>query len=712
MRSLFPVMPVRSARPQRARLSCELLESRTTPSALVYSGVDRRDLVFDPTRNLLYITTSSGVVQRYDVTAGTFLTPITMPGSSSLNGADITPDGSTLIATDSVTGTSGGNLRRINLAPGGVTTVNYPLTGTETGSWDVAALSNNRAVFTTRFNGTGAVPAHIIDLTTNTIVPDRQISPDTQISRAADRSRAFFTLSNTPAGPIFAYTAATNSYSAVANTDQVQNDVLSSVSRDGSLIAVEVSLGNSQLPHTSIIRPDLTGVEELPGIDGGVAFDPNRDVLYGVNSSTDELVAYDTTNWREKYRLPIGENVPASSAFGPGVMVVNSSSSAVFLSTPTGVRRIDLPPPTGVAFRLVVDGFSQYLPAGAPSSFTVTALDPDGNVAKNFAGTVFFSSTATSATLPTPYTFTTADQGRKTFTGSINSVGQFGLIAASPGLMTGAEAPIVVHPPGPVPFIPIPDHRGMVYDAAHDLLYIATEHGTVERYQPTTGMALHPFKVGNNLRGIDLSPDGSTLLVADALRGATAGFIRRVDTTTGAVTNLTYSRTTGEGGAWDVAIFNNGRALFTTTWEGTLGTTPVRTIDLTTNTINDAGLSLSADGYSASLVSRSVDRSTGLLGDSRTSTGPIRTYRAATGSFSTPMNTNTNLDQQSLAGSHNGIQIALEAGPPYVTLVGSNLNLLVIFSILDAGAAFDPLRDLLYTASSTDGAVRVYDTTT
>ena len=41
----------RARRSQCVRLNCERLESRTTPSTLVYSGADRRDLVFDPTRN-------------------------------------------------------------------------------------------------------------------------------------------------------------------------------------------------------------------------------------------------------------------------------------------------------------------------------------------------------------------------------------------------------------------------------------------------------------------------------------------------------------------------------------------------------------------------------------------------------------------------------------------------------------------------------------
>src|SRR5205823_8799632 len=119
----------------------------------------------------------------------------------SLNGADITPDGTSLIATDSIAGATGGFVRRINLNTGAVTTVSYPFASLEGGSWDVVAVSNSRAIFTTRFNGSGWVPLHEIDLTTNSITSGRGVRQDTQISRAADRSRAFFTEANISSGP-------------------------------------------------------------------------------------------------------------------------------------------------------------------------------------------------------------------------------------------------------------------------------------------------------------------------------------------------------------------------------------------------------------------------------------------------------------------------------------------------------------------------------
>jgi len=40
--------------------------------------VTHRDLVFDPQRDMLYITTSSGTIERYDLGSGDLLTPFQM----------------------------------------------------------------------------------------------------------------------------------------------------------------------------------------------------------------------------------------------------------------------------------------------------------------------------------------------------------------------------------------------------------------------------------------------------------------------------------------------------------------------------------------------------------------------------------------------------------------------------------------------------------
>jgi hypothetical protein len=57
--------------------------------------------------------------------------------------------------------------------------------------------------------------------------------------------------------------------------------------------------------------------------------------------------------------------------------------------------------------------------AGVAGNFTVTLKDPYGNIAAGYTGTVHFSNTDSSSTLPANYTFTASDHGVHTFTGLV-----------------------------------------------------------------------------------------------------------------------------------------------------------------------------------------------------------------------------------------------------------------------------------------------------
>jgi hypothetical protein len=61
--------------------------------------------------------------------------------------------------------------------------------------------------------------------------------------------------------------------------------------------------------------------------------------------------------------------------------------------------------------------------AGTPFTITVTALDAFGNVATGYRGTVHFTSSDGAAVLPADYTFTSADNGKHTFSVTLNTAG-------------------------------------------------------------------------------------------------------------------------------------------------------------------------------------------------------------------------------------------------------------------------------------------------
>src|SRR5262245_8988656 len=119
MRIATPHRKIRRVQPR-----LEHLESRTTPSTLIYAGNNARGLVYDATRNLINFTTTAGSVGRYDPVANMLIAPFNVPGAPSLAGIDITPDGSTLVIGDITPGTPTGFIVRMDATTGVSTLLN------------------------------------------------------------------------------------------------------------------------------------------------------------------------------------------------------------------------------------------------------------------------------------------------------------------------------------------------------------------------------------------------------------------------------------------------------------------------------------------------------------------------------------------------------------------------------------------------------------
>ncbi len=77
------------------------------------------------------------------------------------------------------------------------------------------------------------------------------------------------------------------------------------------------------------------------------------------------------------------------------------------------------------AFAAEIETESSYAELNLAYTFTVNALDNENNIDENYIGTVTFSSTATDITLPSDYTFTSADAGSHQFTATFHELGVF-----------------------------------------------------------------------------------------------------------------------------------------------------------------------------------------------------------------------------------------------------------------------------------------------
>jgi hypothetical protein len=325
----------------------------------------RRDMVFDSTGNHLYISSSSGTVRTFNLATRTFGATYNLGGS--LNGLDISRDNSFLLIAQSNTTSNQGTFHKVNLASGAVTDIHYALAFYETGGWDVAIASNGVALVTTEFAGSGWTPLRQINLATNAIsmrtdAPGSggggQVRQETQIQRSSDGTRLLFMESDISSGPVFTYSAIANSFASGIDANAFLDYASGAVSRNGGLLALR-TYGS---PASLYTAPDFILLHTFTGLDSGVAFDGSRDIMYGVNSTTDEIIAYSTTTYAELFRLKIGEDVQAGSTmFGTGTLVASPDGRWLALETDSGIRVIALPAPPSQPYDFNRDQKPDYL---------------------------------------------------------------------------------------------------------------------------------------------------------------------------------------------------------------------------------------------------------------------------------------------------------------------------------------------------------------
>ncbi|HEV3082964.1 MAG TPA: Ig-like domain-containing protein, partial [Gemmataceae bacterium] len=103
-----------------------------------------------------------------------------------------------------------------------------------------------------------------------------------------------------------------------------------------------------------------------------------------------------------------------------------------------------------LASSLAVSGFASPAVSGNAGTFTVSALDAQGNPVPGYTGTVHFTSSDAQAALPADYTFTAADAGQHKFSATLETAGTQSLTATDTvtSSVTGTQASIVVEPAG------------------------------------------------------------------------------------------------------------------------------------------------------------------------------------------------------------------------------------------------------------------------
>jgi hypothetical protein len=255
-------------------------------------------------------------------------------------------------------------------------------------------------------------------------------------------------------------------------------------------------------------------------------------------------------------------------------------------------------------------------------------------------------------------------------------------------------------------FIPASNRVDMVYDGPRDVLYITCSN-SILRYRLSDGGFLPSIPLGGSLMGIDLSPDGNRLIVADSTANPSNVWVHSINLNTEEATKALFRRANGEAGTFAVAFGGDGAVLITSTYSGS-GDVPLRRYDpvtLQTTTI--------ASVRHDSMVSSSADGTTIILAQSHTSAGPFNRYDVALRSVIRGAG-NGWFNYECAANRDASVFAIPTAGGTYIyddyftqiTSIG------VYFGQQPIGAAFHPSANAVFFPFAQTSVVRAYDTTT
>jgi hypothetical protein len=280
-----------------------------------------------------------------------------------------------------------------------------------------------------------------------------------------------------------------------------------------------------------------------------------------------------------------------------------------------------------------VSGFPSPTTAGQPQSFTVTAVDRDGNPLPGYNGTVHFTSSDAQAGLPADYTFTAADNGTHTFTVTLKTAGTESVTVTDTGptAFRGTQGGITVIPAAASTFqvsgfsspISVGDYGSFSVTAYDALGNLATNYAGTVHFTSSDGHAslpsdytFTPYDYGTAYFSATLNTAGpQSVTVRDtanpAATGSQAGIhVNPLATVTGpdgALRNqaltLTLGATSGlpASTAFTYAIDWNGDGVVDQTVTGPSGTT-VNHIYTSTGTYSvfvTATVHVGADDYTS-----------------------------------------------------------------------------------------------------------------
>lgn len=253
-------------------------------------------------------------------------------------------------------------------------------------------------------------------------------------------------------------------------------------------------------------------------------------------------------------------------------------------------------------------------------------------------------------------------------------------------------------------FVPVKDRVDVVHDARRGIVYVSTRHGEVLEYDLEAQAVVRSIQVGGQLSGLDLSPNGDLLLVADrdVDRERRISHLHIVDLRARTVESLAIDTADTEFGTFNGVFLDDARALVACSG---YGSTDLRLVQLDDGTVQTL-MPVRVRTGPHTVLTMSADRSTVAFAADGSSAGDFGRYDVATAEFETAMANGFVYD---IAISPDATRLVVLKQGDALFFDGSLRRAGVIERRSDlrqpriAGVAWSPVANRVYLASTGEG---------
>lgn len=322
-----------------ARLQVPPAPTSTPPPAnapTFISAPSRVDMVSDPVRRVLYIT-SGGQVLRYSLDTQQFLTPFALGGN--LMGIDLSPDANTLAVADSSSLIDQAWIHLVDLQTGTSRPIAFPIGYPEGGTFTVAYGSDGRILITSRFPSSSWVPLRRYDPATGVLTSLYLVHQDTMLSSSADGRVIGFAESDSPDGPWGRYRVWDESIveriGYTNGTSGLNYEI--GTNRNGTQFSIP-TYGGTFVYSSSFTKIATLGVSAGPQ-PIGVVYHPTQDIVYFAWAGTQEVRGFETATFSQVSTFNMGYTFQqtGNQAFTQGRLRISRDGALLFAAIGGGV---------------------------------------------------------------------------------------------------------------------------------------------------------------------------------------------------------------------------------------------------------------------------------------------------------------------------------------------------------------------------------------